>query len=292
MESFSALKVFAQTAEAGSFVGAGRRIGLSASAVGKSIARLEERFGVRLFHRSTHSVTLTPEGVLFLDRCRRILAEMESATQELSLSHMAVRGPIRVSLPTWAVFFMPTFGKFMQAYPAARLDIDLTDRLVDLIGEGYDLVLRTGDVRDSRLMGRVIGRFKHAIVASPSYLAVHGTPERPEDLRSHLCLHRRHPETGKIDAWPLARGDADHALDLPVAAVVNTVEARIELAERGAGIACVPADAVAAQIGDGRLQTLLDGHLLDAGTIRLLWPADLKTAYNIRTLIDFIVERH
>ncbi|EJK85324.1 LysR family transcriptional regulator [Agrobacterium rhizogenes] len=290
MENFSGLKVFVRVAETRSFVDAGRQLGLSASAIGKSVARLEERLGVRLFHRSTHSVNLTPEGAIFLERCRRILAEMELATQEMQQARMVVRGTIRVSLPTWAVTFMPVFARFMQIYPQARLELDLTDRLVDVIDEGYDLVIRTGDMRDSRLMSRTVGHFRHTIVASPAYLAAHGIPQRPEDLLQHLCLHRRHPETGRIDTWPLAEEGADIELDLPITAVVNTVEARIELAEQGVGIACVPSMSVSTQIQGGRLVPLLQDCVREAGVLRLLWPASSSPSHNIRTLVDFIAQ--
>lgn len=290
MENFSGLKVFAEVAETCSFVEAGRRLGLSASAIGKAVARLEHRLGARLFQRSTHHVRLTAEGGLFLDRCRRILAEMELAAQELSEARGAIRGPLRVSLPSWALTFMPTFRRFMQAYPDVRLDLDLSDRLVDLVEEGYDLAIRTGDVRDSRLTTRMIGRFRHAIVASPAYLASHGVPQRPEDLLDHLCLHRRHPQTGAVDAWPLASHGEDIQLDLPVKAIIDSVEARIELAAEGAGIACVPSIAVIRPIEDGRLVSLLLDHVRDWGVFRLLWAGGGNVSRNVRALVDFVVQ--
>ncbi|MGH6862011.1 MAG: LysR family transcriptional regulator [Phyllobacterium sp.] len=290
MENFNGLKIFVRAAEARSFVGAGRQLGLSASAIGKSIARLEDRLGVRLFHRSTHSVSLTPEGVVFLERCRCILAEMHLATEEMSQAKMVVRGPIRVSLPTWAMIFMPIFGRFMQVHPEVRLELNLTDRLVDVIEEGYDLVIRTGEVRDSRLMSRTVGRFRHAIVASPAYLEAHNVPQHPENLLDHRCLHRRHPETGKIDTWPLVRAGADIELDLPITAIVDTVEARIELAEQGAGIACVPSVCVESHVSDGRLVSLLQQDVRQAGALRLLWPASSNPSRNIRTLVDFVAQ--
>ncbi len=289
MENFTGLKVFATVAETCSFVEAGRRLGLSASAIGKAVARLEQRLGARLLQRSTHHMRLTGEGALFLDRCRRILGEMELAAQELSEARGTVRGPVRVSLPSWALTFMPTFRRFMQAYPDVRLDLDLSDRLVDLLGEGYDLAIRTGDIGDSRLTTRTIGRFRHAVVASPAYLASHGVPQRPEDLFGHLCLHRRHPQTGAIEAWPLAGRSEDVRLDLPVKAIIDSVEARIELAAEGAGIACVPAIAVARPIEEGRLIGLLQDHVEDRGAFRLLWAGGENVSRAVRTLVDFVV---
>jgi DNA-binding transcriptional LysR family regulator len=288
MENFSGLRVFAQAAETLSFVEAGRRLGLSASAVGKAVSRLEQRLGARLFHRSTHHVRLTTEGALFLERCRRILDELDRAGREIADARKAVRGPLRVSLPSWATTIMPVFRRFLQVYPEVRLELDLTDRLVDVIAEGYDLVIRTGQAQDSRLMTRLLGRFRHAIVAAPAYVAGHGLPREPEDLREHLCLHGRHPQTGGIEPWPLVRDGVDLDLDLPVTAIVNSAEARLALAEDGAGVACVPASLAARPFAEGRLIALLSDRVRDAGELRLLWPVGEQ--HSVRALVDFIVQ--
>lgn len=290
MENLGGLKIFVHVANSLSFVEAGRQLGLSASAIGKAVARLEQRLGVRLLHRTTHSVSLTAEGVLFLDRARRILSEIEMATQELLETRHTIRGTMRVSLPSWAMSFMPIFHRFMQTYPDLRLELDLTDRLVDIVGGGYDLAIRAGAVADSSLVTRVVGRFRHTIVAAPAYLRANGFPACPEDLMAHRCLHRRHPKSGAIDSWPLTRDGVDLHLDLPVAAVANSVEARIALAEDGAGIACVPSIAVGRPIGEGRLQFILQGHVRDAGVLRLLWPAGAKPSHHVRALVDFVAQ--
>lgn len=138
MESLSGIDFFVRAAETRSFSEAGRALGISSSAVGKSVARLEERLGVRLFHRSTRSITLTAEGALFLERCRRILCEVEAAEQELSQTRKAPRGKLRVSLPLVADLVMPTLIAFMRRYPSIELDLDFSDRLVDIIEEGFE----------------------------------------------------------------------------------------------------------------------------------------------------------
>jgi DNA-binding transcriptional LysR family regulator len=134
MDSLGALNAFVQAAEARSFTIAGRQLGVSSSAIGKAVARREERLGVRLFHRSTRSVTLTAEGALFLERCRRIFSEIKAAELELSQTHEAPRGTLRVSLPL-AGTLMPTLVGFMRAYPEIVLDLDFSDRVVDVIEE-------------------------------------------------------------------------------------------------------------------------------------------------------------
>ncbi|BCH22281.1 LysR family transcriptional regulator [Mesorhizobium sp. L-8-3] len=289
MDRLVALGAFVQAAEAGSFVAAGRQLGMSASAVGKAVARLEGQLGVRLFHRSTRTMMLTADGGIFLERCRRILREIEAAEQELSEAASAPRGTLRVSLPIAEGLLLPTIAAFMRAYPDIRMEIDFSDRLVDIIEEGFDAVVRTGDVADSRLMSRKLGSFPHRLVAAPAYLARRGVPAVPEDLTKHACLHHRHPTSGKLEPWPLVRDGADLDIEFPVAATVSTIEARAYLAEEGFGIACLPAYAVTRQIAAGRLVSLLEGSVRDCGALRVLWPASRSP--RIRAFVDFLAER-
>ena len=288
MDQLGTLGIFVQAAEAGSFVAASRTLGLSSSAVGKAIARLEDSIGVRLFHRSTRSMTLTQEGSFYLDTCRRILSELDEAQAELSKSHTAPRGLLRVSLPLTGMLLMPALSAFMRAYPDIRLDLDFTDRLVDVIEEGFDAVIRTGDVRDTRLMSRKLGGFRHQIVASPDYLAAKGMPMVPEDLLHHKCLHHRYPSTGKLEQWPLSRDGVELRLDLPTTTIASTIEPLIHLAENGFGVTCLPPFAVKAQIADGSLRSLLEDYLSATGTFRVLWPTSRYLSPKIRVFVDFM----
>lgn len=189
MDNIAALNVFVIAAETRSFVRAGEILGVSSSAIGKTMARLEKRLGVRLFHRNTRSIAITAEGIMFLERCRRIFSEIEAAEQELSQTIAAPRGWLRVSLPLAGMLFMPTITKFMRAFPDVMIDLDFTDRLVDVIEEGFDAVVRTGEMTDSRLMVRTLGRFSHRVVGSKEYFDRFGIPKRPQDLSAHMCLH-------------------------------------------------------------------------------------------------------
>ena len=142
MDSLGSLNAFVRAAETRSFTVAGRQLGVSSSAIGKSVARMEERLGVRLFHRSTRSITLTAEGALFLDRCQRIFSEIEAAELELSQTHEAPRGTLRVGLPLVGMLMIPTLAAFMRTYPEIMLDLDFSDRIIDVIEEGFDAVVR------------------------------------------------------------------------------------------------------------------------------------------------------
>lgn len=288
MDKLGTLGIFIQVAEAGSFVAAGHRLGISGSAVGKAIARLEEDLGVRLFNRSTRSMALTEDGSFFLDTCRRIQAEFEEAQARLSRSQAVPRGQLRVSLPLAGMLLMPTISAFMRAYPEINVELDFTDRLVDVIEEGFDAVIRTGDVKDTRLMSRKLGTFRHVIVASPAYLAEHGRPEVPEDLLGHRCMHHRFANSGKLEPWPLVREGREIRLDLPVTTATSTLEPLVYLAERAFGITCLPPFAAAQEIAEGKLVSLLEGYIAGTGTFRALWPTSRYLSPKVRHFVDYM----
>lgn len=288
MDSLNGFMVFVQVAETRSFVAAGRLLGVSASAVGKSVARLEEKLGVRLFHRSTRSVSLTAEGVLFLERSRRILAEIEAAELELSQASSAPRGRLRVSLPLVSSLLLPVLGEFMRDYPAIELDLDFTDRLVDVIEEGFDAVVRTGDPVDSRLSARRLGAFGSMLVAAPDYLARRGTPNTPADLLQHTCLHYRFPNSGKLEPWALRRAPGEPELPLPTSMICNNIETRVCFALQGLGIAYLPDFSIREPLADGRLRAILTDHVQRTGVFHVLWPASKHPSPKVRAFVDFL----
>ena len=207
MDSLSGISVFVLVAETRSFPRRDACAGVSPSAVGKSVARMEERLKVRLFHRSTRHIARRRKA-----RCSWSAAaascEVEAAELELSEASDAPRGKLRVSLPRYSGLFEPAIAEFMQRYPDVSLDLDFTDRMVDVIGDGYDAVVRTGEMDDSGLKRRRLGAFRRILVASPEYLRQHGEPRKAADLQRHACLHYRYPSTGRLERWPLktARG--------------------------------------------------------------------------------------
>ena len=291
MDSLNGFVVFVQVAETRSFVAAGRLLGVSASAVGKSVARLEEKLGVRLFHRSTRSVTLTAEGALFLERSRRILAEIEAAQQELSQASSAPRGRLRVSLPMVSSLVLPVLGEFMRAYPEIELDLDFTDRRVDVIEEGFDAVVRIGNPVDSRLSARRLGSFAMQVVASPDYLALRGTPQVPADLLQHTCMHYRWPNSGKLETWALRQAPGEPELQLPTSMICNNVETRVCFALQGLGATCRPEFAIREPLADGHLQLILEDYVEHRGVFYVLWPASKHPSPKVRALVDFLCAR-
>ena len=285
MDRLGPLNAFIQAAETRSFTAAGRALGISASAVGKAIARLEERLGAPLFHRSTRNMTLTPEGARFLKRCQTIFAEIEAAEMEIA-EFAAPRGVLRVSLPLIGMLMTPALAAFAEAYPEITLELDFTDRLVDVIEERFDVVMRTGKVSDSNLKMRVLGTYGYVVVGSPAYLDRRGVPCEPEDLANHDCLFHRWTASGKLERWVLSRDGAELDFQPPASTVANTMEPLIGLAERGLGLFYTPTFTVRRQLADGTLRSVLDGFLRHSGTLQVLWPPSRHGSSKIRAFVD------
>jgi len=290
MDSVNALVVFVQVADSGNFVGAAQHLGVSASAVSKTIARLEERIGVRLFHRSTRSLALTAEGARFLERCRRILSEIEAAEQEFTEIATQPKGKLRVSLPMLGEPFISTFAGFQRAWPDVELDVLFTDRTVDLVEEGFDVVLRTGNLGDSRLTAKRLGTFRMVLAASPDYLAEHGSPATPDDLWRQRCILFRFPDTGKFQPWLLRGTDGIEAFQPPAATICSSVEARLGYALEGVGIAYLPDFSVRDHLAAGRLLPILDDRCTYSNTVHMLWSGGRHASPKLRAFIDYVSE--
>jgi DNA-binding transcriptional LysR family regulator len=290
MDSLSALDVFVRAAETRSFTDAGRRLSVSSSAVGKTISRLENRLGVRLFHRSTRAITLTREGELFLESCRRIFSEINKIELELSESKATPKGRLKVSLPDVGTLMMPTLHGFMREYSDIQIDAEFTDNMVDVIDGGYDAVIRSGEQSDSRLMSKRLGSYRLEVVGSPTYFARHGMPLTPEDLKLHGCLHHRYPSSGKLQRWPFTKAGSYADIELPISATVTTIEPLVSLAELGIGLACVPNFAVRRQIEEGSLIRILDEYIEHVGVFSAVWPPSQHHSPKLRAFVDYMAE--
>ncbi|GAA0574115.1 hypothetical protein GCM10008997_23700 [Halomonas salifodinae] len=208
----------------------------------------------------------------------------------MSEIHNEPKGKLRVSLPLVGRLVIPVLTSFMHRYPDIELDVDFSDRLVDVIEEGFDAVIRTGEPTDSRLMSRPLGRYSLVLVASRDYLSRQGQPQTPTDLVDHACLLHKFPSTGKYEAWPLKRADTEAETTPHAAMVCNTSEALIDVARAGLGIACLPDYMVREIINRGELITVLDDHIEHQGTFRIMWPSSKYMAPKLRVFIDFMVE--
>lgn len=291
MDHFGALGTFVLAAQTRSFTEAGRRSGLSASAVGKAVARLETDLGIRLFHRSTRAITLTAEGSLFLERCHRIFAEYEVARTELTLAAGKPQGKLRVGLPLLGANLMPHLIDFQHMYPDVELELEFSDRLVNVIEEGFDVVMRIGDVEDSRLAMRKLNGYSHRLLGSPDYFAKRGVPTQPGHLSAHACLRYRYPSSGKLDPWPLVDDPGEGPVNVPRSATANAIEPLLAMAQAGLGIACLPDFLVEEAVAAGGLIPVLEAYIRDYRTFSILWPWSRQPLPKIKAFVDFMAKR-
>ena len=290
MDNLTGIVAFVRTAEALSFVAAGRALGISASAVGKTIAKLEQSLGVRLFNRTTRRVTLTEEGRHFYERCQRILEDFRDAEATVTASAQRPRGRLRVSLPVIGYrFLLPVLPEFRQRYPDVELDLDFNDRMVDVVEGGFDAVIRSGPLSDSSLMSRRLGPFAFVLCATPAYLAQAGTPRAPRDLEAHECVRYCFPTTGKLQDWALAADDGT-PLKLRTALTCNNMEALRGTVLAGPASATCPTSSRDA-LEQGTLVTVLDDYRIAPGQFSIVWPSSRQLSPKLRVFVDFLCER-
>lgn len=292
MDALTGLAAFVKTVDQGSFVAASRILNVSASAVGKSVARLEQEVGVRLLQRSTRRIQLTEEGRLFHERCRRILDDLADARAMLSHSIEVPRGKLRVSAPIVGYHFLiPIVPDFLTRHPEIELDINFSDRSFDLIEDGIDVAIRSGELPDSRLISRPLNAFRLLLCASPDYLARHGTPSALPDLEQHRAVRFRHPDSGTLLDWPILHAARGFEPRLRTALGCNNMEAVLDATLRGVGIACMPDFLARNRIRQGQLQSVLEDQVGAHGQFRAIWPSSRHLSRKVRAFVDHLSER-
>lgn len=286
------MAIFALVAQEGSLSGAARVLGLTPSAVSRVIARTEARIGTRLLIRTTRAITLTAEGEAFLFGARRILADM--AEVEDAITHQGVpRGRLRVAaaLAHGRLSVVPLIAAFSARYPEILVDLTLGDEIVDILGGQADVAIRFGALADSPLTARRIGDTGQVVVASPGYLARHGTVQEPEDLLRHNCLRfnfrRATPD------WPFRRGSEHFSLKVRGTIEGNSGDALSQLARLGTGIARIGEFSVAEDLKRGDLVPLLeDFNPGDREPIHAVFVGGPAMPARVRAFVDFMVEQH
>ncbi len=286
-----AMEVFTVAVAEGSFSAAGRCLGLTPSAVSRTIDRIEARLGVRLLLRSTRALALTAEGEAYLRAARRILADLDDAEQVIA-DQGAPRGRLRVSAAQahGRLSIVPLLGDFVRLHPHILVDISLADRLVDLAAGQADVAIRFGPLADSPLTARKLGESRRVIIAAPAYLAQHGTPQVPEDLHGHNCLNfnfRRAEPT-----WPFRDGAREYSLPVRGNIEANNGETLGQLAAAGVGIARVGAFSIADEIASGQVVPILEDYNPgDVEAIHAVFAGGANTPARVRVFVDFLVER-
>ncbi len=290
MESLHAMKLFVCTVEEGSFAAAGRRLQISASAVSKQVANLEEELGVRLLQRTTRSLSLTAEGELYHEDCRRILDAVDEARERLVELADNPHGTLRVTAPT--VFGQTRLGAVVSAYRQAFPDVDvelyLTDSVVDLVYEAYDVAIRVGALDDSSLIARRLSDNAYRLCASPAYLERHGTPTAAGDLREHECL--RAVDYEPLRTWRFHTDDGEQAISVTGPLSTNNLAVMRDAVLAGTGLAMLPFYMVDDDLAHGRLVSLFDGQIPPNGGIWALYPSRRLVPYRVEAFLDVLVE--
>jgi DNA-binding transcriptional LysR family regulator len=284
------MAVFARVVEEKGFSSAARRLGISKSAVSKQISQLEDRVGARLLHRTTRRLSLTDVGMAFYERCARILAEVEEA--ELAVSHLqsSPRGTLRLSGPMsfGRQYLAAAVAEFMKVHTELKVDMDLADRVVDLVDEGYDMAVRIGRLSDSSLIARRLCPMPLYVCGAPSYLERAGSPQLPDDLRQHECLMYAY-HSG--ETWQLHGEHGDLSVPVSGRFRVNNGEALLEAALAGLGLAILPAFMSAPALADGRLTEVLPRWRPMAQAIHAVYPHNRHLSAKVRLFVDFLAER-
>ena len=288
MNLVDGIEAFVKIADLGSFAAAARELNISPSAVSKLVSKTEEELGTRLLNRNTRGLSLTQEGVMFLERSRVILDELTSAKEELTSISGEPRGKLRVSMPNMPSFFLPIISRFMERYPAVTLEVDVSDRLVDVVDEGFDAVIRVGQLSDSRLTARSLGSCAMNLVASPDYLRRYGVPASAEDLRSHSCIQYRYPSSGRTEPWPLLQS-ASVVQSVTPSLVCNSTDVRLGLALNGKGIVFMPGLLTEKYIASGKLEVVLEKIVGQNYEMNLVWPTNKYAPPRLKIFTDFMV---
>lgn len=274
----------------GSLSAAAKNLGLTRSAVGKRIARLEERLQVRLLQRNTRNLSLTEEGQLFAERCAAALEELEFAEQLLAQRHAQPSGRLKISLPVelGRLYFNRLLPAYLARYPKVELDVSLTDRYVDLIGESVDLAVRIGALNhDSSLLARPLGEQRMFLCASPDYLKRHGTPQSLSDLAQHNCLHYR--SEGRPLAWHFQAGGTMQQFVGKGNFHADSGEMLAQAALVGVGLVQLPHYLVQSHLDSGNLIALLPENQSAGVPIQMLYPSRKQLSPKIRSFVDFVL---
>ncbi|MEN5152739.1 LysR family transcriptional regulator [Pseudomonas orientalis] len=294
MESFGSIECFVRSAEGGSFAEAARHLSLTPAAVGKSVAKLEARLGVRLFQRSTRRLTLTEAGKLFLGEVSGSLTTIQNAVANLASAEGRPVGTLKVSMGTvfGNRYVVPLLGEFMRRFPAISPDWHFDNRQVDLIGQGFDAAIGGGFELPQGVVARTLTPAHRVLVASPAYLAQHPAVRAPEDLsRCHGILIRS-PQTGRVRSWQLTHREREHSpLVLKPFMTMSDSEAACCASAQGLGIALVSLPMAVPFLDSGAVVRVLPDWYVDDGNISIYYAEHKLLPGKTRAFVDFVIEQ-
>lgn len=292
MDRIQAMQVFVRVAEAGSFIHAAETLSLPASTVSSTIKNLEKHLQVRLLNRTTRRVSLTPEGTQYLTQCQEILKLIEYTESSLTDSVKRPQGRLRVDMPGGIAHFivMPNLKDFYKRYPDIYLMIGVNDRQVDLVQEGVDCVIRTGELTDSTLVARPLGRFRWVTCASPNYLKNNGIPQNLDALSQHQAIHYFSRNNRRTDEMYFVRDNKKVSVPVNGIAAVNETGLYIKMCLEGFGLAQLAENVVSDHLEEGRLIEVLADWQPASVPVSLLYPHQRFLSPAVRAFADWITE--
>lgn len=287
MRAWDGMDAFVEVVRLGSFSAAARSLDLSTAFISRAVSALEQRLGTQLLHRTTRKLRLTDAGRLYYEHARHLLEGFDAADQAIVDFQDGLRGNLRISLATTygERYVAPLVNEFLAAHPQLGVDMDFSNRTVDLIEEGYDLTVRTGLLPDSNLVARRLGERRLFVVASPAYLTGHPAPASPEDLASHTLL------LGSASHWILAEHGQPRQRPVRGRYRASSGQALLDAVHRGLGLAQLPDFYVEQALEEGSLVSVLDAWRYEHGAVWLVYPQSRHLSPKVRQLADFLVER-
>jgi DNA-binding transcriptional LysR family regulator len=294
VDRFDNMRVFAKVVESSSFAGAAARLGISASMVTLHVKELEERLGVRLLNRTTRKVSLTEVGRAYYERCTRLLADLEETEQAVSDMDTAPRGELRVNAtPTFGILQLaPAIADFTTRFPEISVELMLSERMVDLIEDGFDVAVRVGELPDSSLIARQLAPCRMVVCGSPNYFEKHGKPRTLADLTAHNCLTVTGTGLSYYRVWHLTAADGTALNFSPVGNLrSNSGAVLIVAAFAGHGLVYLPTYSVGDALQSGRLVTVLDDYMAPPLSLRALYPHNRYLSAKVRAFVDFLAAR-
>jgi DNA-binding transcriptional LysR family regulator len=290
MDRLNNMATFVKVVQAGGFAAAGRRLGIAPSTATVQIQALEERLGVRLLNRSTRRISLTEIGKSYYERCLRIIADSDDADNIVQTLHATPRGTLRLNASvTIPALLAPVIAEFTSLYPEVKLIVTMTDRMVDLVGEGIDLAISTLPIPDSNLIMKRVGSFRLLVCGAPSYLAGRGVPDEPRDLMSHNCLRYSFCPWGSD--WPFDGLEGQQTVHISGNMESNSTNALVLAAVRGQGLILMPDFLVLDEITSGELVPVLTEFCCPERPINAVFPDRHYRSANVRSFLELVTKR-
>ncbi|QFQ88285.1 LysR family transcriptional regulator [Paracoccus kondratievae] len=290
MDRIDLFRVFTRVVDCASFTRAADLLGMPRSSVSAAVQELEQRVGARLLHRTTRKVAPTQDGLAFYERCQRLIADVDEAENLFRQSLIQPSGRLRIDVPgrIGRLIIAPALPEFLDRYPGIDVDLGVTDRAVDLVEAGVDCALRVGELEDSSLIARPIGKLALINVASPAYLERYGVPETPADLTHHYAVNYASPSSGRIEDWEWIETGTTHRLAMRGRVTVNNAEAYIACCLAGLGLIQIPAYDVRPHLEAGELIEVMPAYRAAPMPMTLLYPHRQHLSRRMQIFADWL----